>query len=302
MKVLCSGLNVVDILVSTPSNIKIGQKNECDQILMQGGAPAGNAASALASLGHDTYFLGYFGDNPLSTVAVNELTTHGVNVDFLVKKEDAMPAIAIVQIDDKGERTVLYSTKDYVPFSPNDFKIADLKGFDLILVDGYDTKINIHLLQLAKELGIKSVLDMEAANESVMKEMLSLCTDAILPIEAAQNLSGKQDPVKALKKVSSLTDAQVVITDGANGSFALDKDFNIVHQPSFKVEVVDTTGCGDSFHAAYASALLQGFKLRERMLYASYYASHVAQHFGGRTFLPNRAFMDNNCPLFQTIN
>ena len=157
-------------------------------------------------------------------------------------------------------------------------------------------------MKLAKSLGIRSVLDMEAAEVSVMQEMLGLCTEAILPLEAARYISKKNDTVEVLKAVSALTNAQVIITDGANGAFALDEHGKAIHQPAFKVDVVDTTGCGDSFHAAYASALLQGFKLKERMLYASYYASHVAQHFGGRTFLPNRAFMDSNCPLFQNIN
>ncbi|MEW4923041.1 PfkB family carbohydrate kinase [Algibacter sp. 2305UL17-15] len=296
MKVLCSGLNVVDLLVSVPSEIKMGQKNECD-ILLQGGAPAGNAACGLAALGNETYFLGYFGDNPLSTVAKDELIKHGVKNDFFVKKEGATPAIAIVQIDDEGERTVFYSTKHYIPFSKEDINEDDLKGFDLILVDGYDTAINIHLLKLAKSLGLKSVLDMESAEQSIMEEMLALCSDAILPLEAAQNISGKTDAIEVLKSVSKMTEAQVIITDGANGSFALSEG-ELIHQPAFKVEVIDTTGCGDAFHAAYASALLQGFSLKERMLYASYFASQVAQHFGGRTYLPNKGFMEKNCPLF----
>lgn len=298
MKVLCSGLNVVDLLVSTPENINFGQKNECETILMQGGAPAGNAACALASLGHETYFLGYFGNNPLSIVAKEELSKHGVKNQWFLHKEKATPAIATVQIDKEGERTVLYSTQNYVPCCPTEINKEDFKDFELILVDGYDTEINIHLLQLAKELGIETVLDLESAAPEVMIKMLKLCTHAILPLEAAQKIASKQDTLKALSRVSELTDAQVLITDGANGSFAMDQEKNsLVQQEAFKVKVVDTTGCGDSFHAAYASALLQGFNLQERMCYASFYASQVAQHFGGRTYLPNREFMEQNSPL-----
>jgi sulfofructose kinase len=192
MKVLCSGLNVVDLLVSTPSIIKIGQKNECEKIVMQGGAPAGNAACAMASMGFETSFLGYFGNNPLSLVSKSELTKHGVKEDLFISKEDASPAIAIVEIDEKGERTVLYSMSNYVPFSSKDFDETVLNNYDLILVDGYDTEINIFLLRLAKELGIKSILDMESADRDVMLQMLQLCSDAILPLEAAQILSRDQ--------------------------------------------------------------------------------------------------------------
>ncbi|AUP80378.1 carbohydrate kinase family protein [Flavivirga eckloniae] len=297
MRVLCSGLNVVDVLVSTPLNINQGGKNPCEKILLQGGAPAGNAACAIARLGHDVSFLGYFGNNPLSMVAKEELTKHGVKDDLFVFKEQASPAIAVVQIDDAGERTVLYSTESYIPFSPEDIDENIVKDFDLILVDGYDTEINLHLLRLAHRFGIKSVLDMEVAEKHIMKEMLALCTDAILPLEAAKSISGKENTIEALKDVSEITKAQVVITDGANGAYAL-QNGELVHQPAFKVKVVDTTGCGDSFHAAYASALLQEFSLTDRMLYASYYASQVAQHYGGRTYLPNKSFMEENCPLF----
>ncbi len=297
MKVLCSGLNVVDILVSTPSDINIGGKNACEKILLQGGAPAGNAACAMAKLGHEVSFLGYFGNNPLSMVAKSELTMHGVHGDFFIDKKEASPAIAVVQIDSGGERTVLYSTKSYIPFSPADIDEKALKDFDLILVDGYDTEINLHLLRLANDLGIKSVLDMEAAEMHIMETMLRLCSDAILPFEAAKNISGKENALEALKVLSKMTHAQVVITDGANGAFALQED-ELIYQPAFKVEVVDTTGCGDSFHAAYASALLQGFNLADRLLYASYYASQVAQYYGGRTCLPNKSYMEKYCPLF----
>jgi sulfofructose kinase len=297
MKVLCSGLNVVDILVSTPSMVKIGQKNECEKIVMQGGAPAGNAACAMASMGFETSFLGYFGNNPLSLVSKRELTKHGVKEDFFISKEGASPAIAIVDIDEKGERTVFYSMSNYVPFSSIDFDETLLNDYDLILVDGYDTEINTHLLKLSKELGIKSILDMESADKNVMLQMLQLTTDAILPLETAQILSGVQDIIESLQIVSNMTEAQVVITDGANGSYAILNE-QVIHQPAFKVKVVDTTGCGDSFHAAYASALLQHMELADRLTYASFYAAQVAQNYGGRTYLPNKEFMDNNCPVF----
>ena len=173
MEVICSGLNVVDLLVATPNEVAYGQKTECEKIVVQGGAPAGNAASGLASLGHETGFLAYLGNNTLSQIARAELLCHGVK-DVLIKhKEGAAPAIAIVQIDEKGERTVLYSMSGYTPFSPKDVDESMLDDCKLILVDGYDIEINTHLLKLAKARGIYSVLDMEKANGAVMRVITS---------------------------------------------------------------------------------------------------------------------------------
>ncbi|TXE07109.1 ribokinase [Seonamhaeicola algicola] len=299
MKVLCSGLNVVDLLVSVTSDIKIGYKNETEGIKIQGGAPAGNASCALASLGFETYFLGYLGDNPLSTVAQSELKRFGVKEDFLFFRKEASPAVAIVQIDKKGERTVLYSTENYIPFSFLDIDEDQIAGFDLILVDGYDTEINLHLLRLAKRFGIPTVLDMESGNLEVMQQMLKLSTHPILPLECAQNITGEKTAEACLKSLQDFTTGQVVITDGANGAFTL-KNNMVLHQPSFKVKVVDTTGCGDAFHAAYAAALLKGLSLEDRLIYASFYASEVAKYFGGRTCLPTSEFMQQNAPILVT--
>lgn len=293
MKVLCSGLNVVDILVSNPKIIKEGHKNKCDRILLQGGAPAGNAACAIASLGFETYFLGYLGDNPLSLIAANELKSYGVKDDFLFFRKEAEPAVAIVQVNEDGERTVLYSTHNYIPFSFLDIDDNQIKDFDLILVDGYDTDINLHLLRVAKRFGIPTILDMETGERDTMLQMLQLSTDPILPLECAQILTGEDSVNACLKVLKNFTNGSLVITDGANGAFALDNG-DVIHQKSFKVDVVDTTGCGDAFHAAYAAALLQGLDLKSRLEYSSFYASQVAQHFGGRTFLPNAQFMKDS--------
>ena len=58
------------------------------------------------------------------------------------------------------------------------------------------------------------------------------------------------------------------------------------HQPSFDVPVVDTTGCGDVFHGAYAVALARGFDTVERVRFAAAAGAICATGRGGRGRLP----------------
>lgn len=54
------------------------------------------------------------------------------------------------------------------------------------------------------------------------------------------------------------------------------------------VEVVDTVGCGDSFCAAFVSALAAGFSLQATHHLASEVSSFVATQRGGQPLIPER--------------
>jgi sulfofructose kinase len=287
--VLVSGMNVVDILTEIPTLIKTGEKHEVSNIMIQGGAPAGNAASSLAKSQLKTAFLGYKSNSTLSMIAEQELKRCKVDTSLLIEKKNHDPAIAIVEIDSKnGDRTVYYSTSNYTPLQPSDIDESWLKNSRLLFVDGYDIDGNIHLLKLAKKLNVPSVLDIEAGDISKLKEMISLGTHIILPFEGAKLLTGKSSSEDCFTELQKLTNGQLIITDGANGSWAINENNQIIHQKAYKTKVVDTTGCGDAFHAAYAMALLNGDNLEKRMEYASAYASRVAMHFGGRSYFPTK--------------
>ncbi len=80
-------------------------------------------------------------------------------------------------------------------------------------------------------------------------------------IEAATLLSrdllAAGSEVDAARQLRSSPSQVVVITLGARGAIAVAED-EVVSQPSFAVDVVDTTGAGDAFVAGFAVGLSQG--------------------------------------------
>jgi len=114
-------------------------------------------------------------------------------------------------------------------------------------------------------------------------------TDPILPLEVARHLTGRHEPPEVIRALADLCPGQVVITDGIHGSWAWDRAASrVVHQAAFVVQPVDTTGCGDAYHAGYIVGLLEGWPLELRMEFGSLLASRVAGRVGGRTALPWR--------------
>lgn len=287
-EVLVTGLNIVDILVRLPEKVKHGEKHEVRDLLVQGGAPAGNAASLLASLGWRTGFIARMGHDTLSGIARSELTRHGVLENYLIPDDLATPGVALVEIDPRtGERTVFYTLSGYRSLKRADIPVAEVKRAKLILVDGYETEAALSMLEAAHGTGCRSVLDVEAGEPATLRKLIELGTDIILSLGAAKRLSGESDAVAALQKLSAWTRGQLLVTDGVNGSWALTPE-GVLHQPAFKVKAVDTTGCGDAYHAAYASSLLDGLPLPQRMEFAAWVAAQVALQLGGRSNFPTR--------------
>ena len=142
-------------------------------------------------------------------------------------------------------------------------------------------------LRRSRELPAIQSSILRQVTPKTLRRLIELGTHIILPLAAAQRLSGKLQVAEALRELSAWTEGQVIATDGVNGSWAHTRE-GIHHQPAFKVDALDTTGCGDAYHGAYASALLDELPLNLRMEFASWIAAQVALSLGGRSNLPTR--------------
>ena len=55
---------------------------------------------------------------------------------------------------------------------------------------------------------------------------------------------------------------------------------------------VDTTGCGDVFHGAYAAALVHGYEITRALRFAAVAAGLKATCPGGQAGIPSRAAVE----------
>jgi sulfofructose kinase len=90
--------------------------------------------------------------------------------------------------------------------------------------------------------------------------------------------------VQALAKAQR---ACTVITAGNRGCWYTEGNGNVCHYPAFKIDVIDTTGCGDVFHGAYATALALGEGVSQAIAIATASAGLKAARPGGRMGIPD---------------
>jgi len=98
---------------------------------------------------------------------------------------------------------------------------------------------------------------------------------------------------------------QVVMTLGEAGSLFLEGSCRI-EQPTFEVDVVDTTGASDAFVGAYCCGLVNGWSVRRTLGFASAAASLACTKHGTMSSMPtlaavNRLLRDNQSgvPMIQ---
>lgn len=284
------GLNAVDVLVRLPEEIRHDGKQFVDDLIIQGGAPVGSGSCGVARLGFKVGIVARLGRNTLSLVSLEDFHGNAVDTGLVVRDEESRPAIALVEIDHRtAARTVFIQMDNYGYLQPQDIPAAEIAQARVLLVDSYDLGATETALAAAQGTPCRSVLDFESGPPEHLTRLLQMGTDPILPLEAARHLTGRNEPTEVVRALADLCPGQVLITDGVNGSWAWDRAAgSVVHQPAFVVQPVDTTGCGDAYHAGYIVGLLEDWPLNLRMEFGSLLASRVAGSVGGRTALPWR--------------
>ena len=121
----------------------------------------------------------------------------------------------------------------------------------------------------------------------------------ILAKDFANKYTNEIDTIKALKIIIEKGSYIASITLGDKGSYIMDNNYNIIYQPAFKQKnIIDTTGCGDSYHGAFLYGLINNFSLTQTTQIASAVASINTQKLGSRGNLPNltelKHFLKNN--------
>ena len=100
------------------------------------------------------------------------------------------------------------------------------------------------------------------------------------------DLTGVTSPYDILNKIKKRYPRPIIIlTLGKHGILAWDSE-KYLRQKAKKVKVVDTTGAGDTFNAAFLAATLRGKPLATRLRFANAAAALSVTVLGPRGLLP----------------
>jgi sulfofructose kinase len=252
------------------------------------GGLTGTALVASARLGARCAYAGIMGTDELSAFALSHLEREGVDVSAVERRRWAGPVHSHIIVDQQHGTRNIFSYRPKLVGASLRTPAAAITSCRVLLVDHIGVPGMIRAARLARGAGIPVVGDIERDRDPQLRELLDLADHLIVSKAFATKLTGAKSPANAIRRLAR-PDRQVsVVTCGAEGCWYLAQGWlQAKHQPAFKVKVVDTTGCGDVFHGAYAFALARGMGVEQRIRLASATAALKATQPGGQAGIPS---------------
>lgn len=259
-----------------------------------GGGKGANQGVASKRSGANTSFIGAIGNDAAGRVMFELLEGEEINVSGIKTIDNESTGQAFITVDESGENSIMIYAGANNHVTENlveDYKqVIETSDF---LIAQFESAISgtIRAFQLAKEAGVKTILNPAPAVKNISDELLKL-TDIIIPNETETelitgiSLDDDQSIELAAKKLQELGVELVIITLGSRGPY-----YNFGDQSGFvsayKVKAVDTTAAGDTFIGAFASQLEKDFSnIEEAIDYGNKASSLTVQRYGAQPSIP----------------
>jgi sulfofructose kinase len=255
------------------------------------GGLTATALVTVARLGCKAAYAGMLGHDAISQEVANGLRQQGVDLTHVAWQDDARPFEATIIVESSQHtRTIFYDASRIT--GPHDtLPTADvIRSARVLFLDHWGVEATIRAAKIARAANIPVVADFERDMSPRFPELLALVDHLILSQRFASKLTGESSPPAMAAGLWTPDRKIVVITCGADGAwYVSDPNQAPVHQPAFPVEVVDSTGCGDVFHGAYAACLALDMDTAERIRFAAAAAAIKATQPGGQAGIPTWA-------------
>lgn len=263
-----------------------GVKKMLDSFTICDGGLVGTALVASARLGGKAAFVGKLGRSAMAERALEALRGESVDTSFVLRTEDAEPIVAFILTDSTDGQRNIFWTRQNVQY-PMPWEFPDKKWFRrtaVLLIDFESGRAGIEAAKIAKQHNIPVVIDVEQ-NEPHIAEAMSVSSHIIVSEEFGSGYTGSNNVAEMLVALRSDPEQVVIVTRGEKGCVGSSKEGKF-ELPAFAVGVVDTTGCGDTFHGAFALAIARGQPVVSAARFASGAAALCATQLGGRAGIP----------------
>ncbi len=296
--ILCQGSLCTELLAGVGRYPQAGDAIMADSIQWTSGGMAANTAAAVARLGGRVAFLSASGDDHFGCQAREELHKTGVNVDFMVQRQNKPSPIVILMVNPSLQRAGLVLNMDsQYQLKGEDVPDEIIQSSKIFYTDLHPVETSIALAVRAKGFGLKVAFDMQMTETHLnspgynqrIDDLFELTDYFFADEENFLDWTGAENAIEGCNSLLARhSEKTLLITRGKQGSLIANSS-GIIEIPAFLVPVIDTIGAGDAYHGAFMVAhLVFGLDLRDAGLFASATSAISCMNAGARDGLPDR--------------
>lgn len=285
-KVLVIGSINMDLVTKTSRVPKLGETLMGESFFTIPGGKGANQAVAATRLGAEVTLIGCIGEDAFGNQLKEGLTKEGIITSYVKPVTHATTGTASITLSN-GDNSIIVVPGANFAVTPE-----YVQSFEQIIADSDILLLQLEIplesvveaVKIAKKHQVKVILN-PAPIQALPKELLEQI-DYITPNEHEQELllSSPELTEEELKAIK----AKCIVTKGSKGVM-LFQDGVEKEIASFKVDVVDTTGAGDSFNGALALSLSEGMSLEEACTFANAVGALSVTKLGAQGGMPTKA-------------
>lgn len=256
MKILNFGSFNIDYIYNVDHIVVSGEiETACDMSLFPGGKGL-NQSIAMSRAGLKVFHAGCVGKD--GDILIDILKKNGVDVS-LVETVDAQNGHAIIQVSNVWEYSIIVHpgsngmvSKEYI-----DSVLEHFGEGDIILLQNEINNIE-YIVDQAYLKNMRIILNPSPFSENLKNLDLNKLFCIVLTDDEAKRFSGHNDYEKSMAYFrNTFPELKISINLGSNGCVFGDKT-QVLYQPSFQVDIVDSTGAGDTFTGYFVAGIASG--------------------------------------------
>lgn len=261
----------VDLMYFVEELPEAGGDATVSQSLIEPGGAGGTMAVTLARLGHDVKIATRVGTGPFSEVALRNILQSGVDTTYIQRDSGILTGSVILLITPDAQRTMISSVGasrnlDASAINPEAITSCDALVMSAYsLVGGSQRDYALKALEIAKKAKLTTFIDMgPGAVNALQDELIDLVQDVdylLMNQKELFALTGEGSISEAIAGLREQGISRVIVKVGEKGSIVITPEHTELIEAFDIKGVVDTTGAGDYYTAAFAHGVMQGYDL-----------------------------------------
>jgi sugar/nucleoside kinase (ribokinase family) len=273
----------------------LGKEVQVEDLELRLGSSSAICAAGLARLGNSVTFASIVGNDFYGEFCVDALRREGVDVSQVQRRAELKTGLT-VSITTGGERALVTYPGAIAALTSEDLPDDVFAGYDHFHVSSWFLQDGLrpglkNRFAAARRAGLTTSLDCGYDPSETWSQHLTDTlseVDVFLPNESEiLGITGCDTVDEAIRKIED-DRLLLVVKLGSEGCRARYRG-ETLRAPAYPVQVVDTTGAGDSFNAGFLHAWRRGEPISDCLRFAAVCGSLSTRGIGGTAAQPDEA-------------